>query len=169
MIKADGFTLLELIFTVLITSFLFTIAIPGFHTFILNNQLITQANTVLGSLALARSEALKRGRRVTVCASSDAIHCSDSWHSGWIVFTDTDDNNIVGSADTVVRIYDALPPGSTLIGNTPVSSTITFNARGRSVAGTLFLCDRRGADHARSIVIAATGRSRIDAADRCGS
>lgn len=165
--RTDGFTLLELIFTVLITAFLFGIAIPGFHTFILNNRLITQANTILGSLTLARSEALKRGHQVNVCASSDKIHCKDSWHNGWMVFVDADDDDAVDEGDTLIRSYDGLPAGTTLIGNTPVREKITFNARGRSGAGTLFLCDQRGTGHARGIVIAATGRSRISAASRC--
>jgi type IV fimbrial biogenesis protein FimT len=143
--------------------------IPGFQTFTLNNRLVTQANTVLSSLTLARSESLKRGRQVSVCASGNGTGCTDGWHSGWVIFVDIHGDGEINGDDRIIRIYEALSAGYTLIGNTPVSKRITFDARGRSGAGTLFLCDQRGVTYARGIVVAATGRSRIIDADRCSA
>jgi type IV fimbrial biogenesis protein FimT len=167
--KSAGFTLLELIFTVSIASFLFGVAVPSFQALILNNRMVTQANTVLGSLILARSEALKRGRQVSVCASSDGSSCGNNWTNGWIVFLDIDGNGKFEPGDQIIRVYEALTGDSKLLGNGPVSQRITFNARGRSGAGTLMLCDHRGAEYGRGIVIAATGRSRISDIDDCGA
>lgn len=165
--KSAGFTLLELMFTVFIASLLFGVAVPSFKTFVLNNRLATQANTVLSSLKLARSEALTRGRQITTCASDNHQSCTGIWHNGWIVFVDGNGDGHVDAEDKILKVYDALSGSSTLQGNTPVSSRITFNARGRSGAGTLYLCDERGAQYSRGITIAATGRSRIKDATQC--
>ncbi|NOY67755.1 MAG: prepilin-type N-terminal cleavage/methylation domain-containing protein [Gammaproteobacteria bacterium] len=71
----SGFTLIEVMMVIVLGSIIITLAIPGFRSFIQNNRIVTQTNGLVTSLILARSEAIKRGTRVSVCASSD----SSSW------------------------------------------------------------------------------------------
>lgn len=83
-----GFTLLELIVVVAITAIMVTIGIPSFLDNIRNNRLTTQANTFVGVLNLARSEAIKHGVRVTLRRSTNGSSCNtesakdSQWESG---------------------------------------------------------------------------------------
>lgn len=105
-----GFTLLELITTVTVAAILMTVAVPSFFNTMRNSRAAANANELVTALSIARSEAIRRGARVTVCRSSNGTTCSlgagASWASGWLVFVDT-----IGS-DTAAPNAD---PGATNI------------------------------------------------------
>jgi len=67
----------------------------------------------VAALAYARSEAVKRGRPVTVCASSNGSDCNSSqWEKGWIVFTD--DTGTAGKrdgSDQVLKVFGRVSGG----------------------------------------------------------
>lgn len=70
-----------------------SIAGPSFMDLIRQNRLTTQTNGLMAALAIARSEAVKRGTPVTVCpvAAADEDQCSGAadWAAtGWIVISD---------------------------------------------------------------------------------
>ena len=105
---ARGFTLIELIVTLAVLAIVLAIAIPGFQDFLRRNRVAAETNNLTSALAIARSEAVKRAQRVTVCGVADPSagtpECTDdAWSSGWIVFVDTGD---VGDAtgDTILRV-----------------------------------------------------------------
>jgi type IV fimbrial biogenesis protein FimT len=90
--QARGFTILELMITVAVLAILVGVGNPSFQDMMRRNRLAAQTNQLLGTLAFARSEAVKRGVRVTVCPTNDAQDaCSDDgrWaQNGMIIFTD---------------------------------------------------------------------------------
>ena len=87
----NGFTLLELIITVAVISIVMAIAVPSMTAFTKNDRLTTNINTLIGHLALARSEAVKRSQQVAVCISNNTVSCTGGdWHDGWIVYIDAD-------------------------------------------------------------------------------
>lgn len=93
--KQSGFTLVELMITLAIAAILLTIGVPSFNTLMQNSRLTTSTNDLIGALNLARSEAVTRELRVTVCKSADQATCNTSvtgWQQGWIVFTDENSN-----------------------------------------------------------------------------
>ena len=113
-----GFTLIELIVTLAVVSIVLVTGIPALNSMSINNRLSAQNNNILGSLNLARSEAIKRGRVTTICASSDSATCDTTeWKSGWIVFLDTNRNAILESAsnDVMLRIEPKLAGRITLV------------------------------------------------------
>ena len=102
-----GFTLVELMVVVAVMAILAAIAAPSMTGLINANRLSGQAGELSATMQLARSEAVRRNARVTVCPSSDGSSCasSTSW-TRWIVLgaanaTDTAevirDNSVVGS------------------------------------------------------------------------
>jgi type IV fimbrial biogenesis protein FimT len=85
--RQTGFTIIELMVSLLVLSILFAAAVPSFREFTRNNRVIAAQNDLITAINLARSEALKRSSPVTVCASEDGENCSDDtdWSKGWIV------------------------------------------------------------------------------------
>jgi type IV fimbrial biogenesis protein FimT len=115
MMKIRGFTLIELLITVAISAILLAVAAPGFQDLIVNNKMATQTNDLVSDLALARSEATKRGKRITVCTSTSGTACTaSSWSNGRIVFIDNDGNGTVDAGDVVLRVTGALTGSNTL-------------------------------------------------------
>ena len=92
--NSTGFSLLELMVVLTILSVLFGLGIPSLHKIIATNRASSQINSLVGSLALTRSEAIKRGKRITLCQSLDQIKCetSGNWAQGWLGFTDDNKN-----------------------------------------------------------------------------
>lgn len=159
-----GFTIIELMITLAVIGVALTLAAPGFGRFIRDQQVTTQTNDFLTSLNLARSEALKRGDAVSVCASDDGATCSgnNDWDAGWIVFTDAGPN--VGTVDggageSVLRVHAGFEAGTTL---TADGGAAFVRFLGDGLAGTRddftltpSECD---GDQVRSIDLSATGR-----------
>jgi len=164
-IKLRGFTLVELIITLSIAAILAAIAAPSFASIIQNNRMATQYNELLASLTLARSEAIKRGQRVSVCQSSTGNSCGGSatnWHAGWLVFvdTDSDDNRDVG--EEILRVNASLSGGNTLAFGT-TRTRVAYASDGLAVGnsnGTFTLCDARGDASSRGLLVSTTGRAR---------
>ena len=108
-----GFTLVELMVTLVIAAILLTAGVPSFTTLIKNNRLTTSTNELVGALTLARSEAVKRGLRVTVCKSADQASCDTSgtgWQQGWIVFTDENNSGTYNPTGTPAGAWPLARP-----------------------------------------------------------
>ena len=195
--KQTGFTLIELMFTIVVLAVLLGIGVPNFRDFIRNSRLSAAANDLLADVNLTRSEAVKRRVPVTLCKSTDGAACDTSTSSAfsrWIVFVD-DANPAATSANDGNSAVDT---GEVVLKDTRISTEITTAAGdGRRIvylpsgfpnAGTterltrLVLCDSRGSaissggvSSARGVSISATGRAvvsrdkaKIDAATTSG-
>lgn len=169
--RQRGFTLIELIITVAIAAILLAIGVPSFQEMMRNNRVAAHTNDLLSSLNLVRSEAIKRGVRVSLCKSSDGLSCATTgdWTQGWIVFVDTDNDATVDAGENILRVHGALTGGDTLVGSTDVSNYISYSPDGvaRLIAGTelaagttmsFSLCS---ASHVNAVEISRTGRSRM--------
>lgn len=144
-----GFTLIELLMTVTIAAIVLTLGVPSFQESIRNNRLTTQANDLISTFNLARSEAIKRRLNIVVCASSDQSSCTaSSWAQGWIV---RDQNN------NLIRAFGPMK-GSVIVTDGGVAQ-ITYNQNGflTGAGAALRLCDGAG-KAGREIAVSATGR-----------
>jgi len=85
--RQRGMTLVELMFTIFIMAVLAMLAVPSFRDASLGSRLAATANSLHGSIQIARSEAIKANAPITLCASSDGLECADAgdWDQGWIV------------------------------------------------------------------------------------
>ena len=106
--RTTGFTLIELLVGIAVLAIVLAAAVPGFQVLVNGNRLAAAANEMVGSLQSARMEAIRRNRRVVVCASADAnagtaATCADAGANGWITFVDNDRNGAFGAGDTLLR------------------------------------------------------------------
>jgi type IV fimbrial biogenesis protein FimT len=167
-LKLLGFTLIELMVTVSIAAIVLTLGVPGYTQMIQNNRMSAQANEFVAFLNLARSEAVKRGVRVTLCKSADRATCSNSgaWDQGWIVIVDGN-NNATADEGAPLAVHASLETSS-LSGNSLVSSYVSFIGAGVTQltggafqAGTFTLCAGVSGIEGRSIAVSRTGRITV--------
>src|ERR1700677_1609484 len=103
--RGAGFTLVEVVITMAVAAILLTIAVPSFRYVTNSNRIAGELNGLVGDLQFARAEAIKEGRTVTVCVSTDGNTCANTtaWQSGWIVFSDPNDVGVHDAGETIFR------------------------------------------------------------------
>lgn len=169
-----GFTLIELMVGVAIMAVLLMVGVPSFQSAVASSRLTTSTNDVVSALALARTEAIRRGTRVTVCKSANATACTTAgnWAQGWIIFIDTTRGSADASVDSgeVILASNAATSGNIVMaGTAEVPNFVSFASDGQaklmngaSQAGTLRVCSTAAAlpdtRRARDIAITASGR-----------
>lgn len=120
-----GLTLIELLITLVVVAILLAIATPNFRTQIINNRTVAMGETLTNTLNFARTEALKRKARVTVCGSSNGTSCNTgNWTLGMIVVADgaATDTAIAPVVSEVLRVVEPFESGSSIA----VSNSKTF-------------------------------------------
>lgn len=106
---ARGFTLIELMVAVAIVSIGLAVALPSFRGFSIRQQVIQTGNELVADLALARTEALRRGVRVELRANAGG------WNTGWSVVPDANRDGIIDANDgDPLRVRTNLPKDFTL-------------------------------------------------------
>ena len=183
--RQQGFTLWELMMTLVVAGILLSLAVPSFQDFQRSNALASVANDFVTGALLARSEAVKRQAPVTLCTTDDPAAstptCTASSSGAFVVFVDengngdltdsTDGNATIDSDDELVVLRSGAAGGRISVWvDTPF---VTYGANGfpRPGSGTRFLfCDERGTgaaaggqSAARLMVIDPTGRGSIRA------
>ncbi len=78
----QGFTLIELMVALAVAGIVLVVGLPGLKSLIQNNRLTTSTNHLVGSLYLARAEAVARNQPVSVCANDPV---TGDWSRGWFV------------------------------------------------------------------------------------
>lgn len=168
--RVQGFTLLEVMVTLAIAGILVAIGVPGLTTFIANNRMVSQVNTMVGIMNAARVEAIAQRRTVTVCGSADGVACNGSWSNNWIAFIDRNGdgtiNTTVPAAATDDVVIRAVAVQSKLsVALLPSTKTnVQFNTQGFTadgVGGTFRFCDGRGDTYARGAILLASGRIAV--------
>lgn len=169
--REKGFTLVELLITIVVVSILLSTAVPSIMQMIKNNRVTTQANKLVTAIQLARNEAVKRGSRSTICAANTALDdCSGStdWSGGWIVFSnlgndlsaDTGTDTCLDSEDCLMRSSDGVG-SSTLTGD---GSAIHFLPTGLTDNGPVTFtlkADDCKYEQERSIIVTLQGHTTI--------
>lgn len=100
-----GFTLTELMITLVLVVIAAAVAVPSFWELLRGNEVTSRTNLLVTSLSFARNEAVQRGMPVSICASTNGSTCSGStnWNTGWIIFTDEGTTGVVDNGDSVLR------------------------------------------------------------------
>lgn len=154
--QLSGFTLYELLMTMLVIGVVLAIGVPNMTTFTANNRITATANDLHAAFQMARSEAARTKSNVTICASDNPMEedsgCGGSWANGFIVFLDTNfdiTRDVVN--EPVLRASSGIATGVNLR-VTDDASYFMYAAtgmgrteiNGTSPVSQIFICDERG-------------------------
>jgi type IV fimbrial biogenesis protein FimT len=152
----QGFTLYELMITVMVVAVVLTFGIPNLTAFTQNSRMTATANDLHAAFQMARSEAARARTNITICASADPMgagsDCDGTWDQGYIVFIDDDGNRArAGANETVLRAHPAADSGVMLrIANNASYFMYASTGLGRLDTGgnpavsQIVVCDQRG-------------------------
>jgi type IV fimbrial biogenesis protein FimT len=174
-----GFTLYELLTTMLIVGVVLAYGIPNMAEFRQNGRMTSTANDLHSSFHLARSEAARAKTNITICASADSMTaiptCGGELEAGWVVFEDRDGDIVVDAGEPIIRRFPATATG-VIVNTIGPDDYFSFAATGLgrgNVTGTaplsvMILCDVRGnvtaaggKSAARALVVTPLGRAAV--------
>ena len=165
----SGFTFIELLVTLAVVAIMLAMTVPGFQAMLTGNAIASLSNEFVAALHLTRSEAIKRGTRVTLCKSANSTApvpvCGGSdWQDGWIIFVDS--SAPLGQfnvSEVIIQRHEALPEDVTL---TATAGTVTdyvsniesgaLRQAGGAIQSGAFSLSRQGSN--RTISLIGTGR-----------
>jgi type IV fimbrial biogenesis protein FimT len=129
--RLRGFTLIELLITIALAGILMTVAAPSMTRMIGANRVQSEVSGFVNDMQFARSEAIKEGQPVSVCASGDGSTClaANTWQKGWIVFPDPNGNGAVDTGEAALRVRPALRGNDTFVAS-PTTTAVIFNREG---------------------------------------
>ncbi|MBX3692088.1 GspH/FimT family pseudopilin [Dokdonella sp.] len=122
--RPRGFTLLELLITIAVVAILAGLALPSFREFRIRMNVSDATNGLVHALSLARTEAVKRGRPMSV----EPVVAG--WSSGWVVRCYACAGN-PPTSDEQVSEFNKDPQYAV----TSSAATVEFNAAGALVGG----------------------------------
>lgn len=137
--RRRGYTLTEVLVVVAITGILAAYAVPSFNQFSQKTLIEKQVSSLNSAIRLTRSEAVKRGQRVTLCPSLDpesvVPQCAGAgadWSRGWVIFTDEGAVlNQVDNDETVIYVQPEFRGSGGITNN--ARAAISFQPSGLAV------------------------------------
>ena len=158
----SGNSLLQLLISLAITAILVGLSVPSFQRLLVELQLQTHYQVLLSAVLLARSEAISRRQRVSLCQSDQQRQCDKrkTWHTGWIIFVDSNRNNRRDTGEPLIGTQQALA-STTLHFNR--RTRIAFHPTGIAVGGsngTFIFCDPRDPNAGKGMILSNIGRIR---------
>lgn len=161
----SGFSMVEVLVVLAVAGILLAAAAPSLMSLVHDNRIGTRINLLLADLHLARLEAIKRNQEVVVCRSSDGAQCSRStdprtdWSIGRIIYVNTDEDDKRDPGEPLLQVRPAAPETMRLHFNQ--WWRVVYRSDGGARNGTFTLCDFRGTEHGRALILYYTGRPRI--------
>lgn len=159
-----GITLIELLTVIAIIAITLGLGIPGVSAIIQTNRMASAINTLTGSFALARSEAVTRNQEIVICKSRDGVLCTNKggWEQGWIIFADNNGNERRDKEEPRFRVQDALPPGIEISFSAFHSDHYVFYwATGfTDMNGTFIFCQQNRPELTKGLILSKVGRLR---------
>jgi len=155
-----GFTLIELMVSVSVTSILATIALPNFSEFIIKMRVDNEISHLHRMLLITRNAAINSGQKAIICPLDNNSQCSTQWQNELSVFIDVNNNKMLDANENVIKIRAAITIEDKLVygkGRTKITFKPTGQLSGLA-NGTFRYCPQNYKNHSRGIVIARSGR-----------
>lgn len=171
-----GLTLVELGVTLAIASIMVALAAPYMSQLLTGRATDSQAEEMVTALRLARSEALKRGGEVSLCASSTTTAASPScsgaadWVNGWVTYYEYGvPDGSIGANEAKVHVY---PPAKGVKAVNATAAFVTFSRNGQLLGGGgaatfkfVPLKDNTSKGYTRTVCVNQQGRVSLNKGD----
>ena len=165
--RERAFTIIELMIAVALTGILLSMAVPALSSFTQNSRQTGAINDLVSTIHLARSTAITTNSRVTVCTSSSGNDCElVAWDQGWIAFSDANSDQSVNLGETIHSAGAGVEELGIQSGD--FAQFLMYRPNGRAMnasvntnSGEFTICDQRGDDYAKVLIIDLSGRPRV--------
>lgn len=124
---ARGFSLVELMVTIAVLTILISVGVPMYGQFTQGSAVSTGTSELVGSLNLARSEAVARRASVRI---EQLGGTAGDWSDGWQIVLDAD--------DSLIRVVQGVDKGVVGITETSDATELVFDREGRVSANAEF-------------------------------
>lgn len=171
--RRRGFTLVELMATLVVMAILTALALPSFNGPLVGMRLSANASEFVDAISAARSEAQRMRSVVVICPRSSTGACAPSpanWNSGWLIFVDSNGDDAFAATETRVRVHEPLDSRTSMaeakmanIRIDPTGATIGITTGFR----TIKLSDSSTRSVARYVVLGRAGRARVLTETEC--
>jgi type IV fimbrial biogenesis protein FimT len=150
--KNKGFTLVELIITLLIGSLLLAWGVPEYRELKARRMVTDITNDIVTSFTQARAEAVRYGNNVEVSPNG-------TWQDGWTITSigvDGNDDEILAVQDPIDTVVEIAQTGA-------LNGNVVFNSIGGLEGGLVgeFTLKHTVSEISRSVVIGLSGSARV--------
>ena len=161
--ELSGMTMTEALIVLAVVGALAALALPSMTVFLENGQLSADTNDLFASLLLARSEAVTRNSRVTLCKidPADLTDCDSTsdWQAGWLAYVDDDSDGVLDAGEDIVDTYTGMGATSVVTSAAFTNAISYFPSGTANSNGSFIVCVNSSI--ASEIFINATGRPRV--------
>lgn len=163
---SSGFTLIELMITILILTIIIAITAPYFSSMLARMESKKISTSLQAILRDARHHAFTQRKRIAICGSHDGITCdAQAWSTGLLIFHDTTANRIREAHEDIYQFIRLnLKYGNLDWKGFGVSKNIVFQpdtGLPRGSNGSFYYCANQ-TENTRRIVVSPMGHSRIE-------
>ncbi|GEN26738.1 hypothetical protein HVA01_03840 [Halovibrio variabilis] len=161
--SAGGFTLLELLITLLLVGIMAAWGLPNFQALGERTAQTSAVNRLQSAFALARNTAISQRRQMTICpATQDHTACDDQWSHALLIVKGDKTESI--QADDILRVVPAQQ--NTEVAYSRGWSRIRYSTLGYTSGynGSFSICSGNGGEgsQGKKLVLSQLGRLRID-------
>ena len=159
-----GFTLIEFLVVIAITSILASVSIPSYSSYMSARKIQMTQHNIFSTLILMRLQAITHAQSLVMCSSLDQVTCSydsdiEDWRAGWIVFVDLNENKKRDPENEEILILESKNDTQNIKWNR--GGYLSYNYEGRvNQNGSFFICalNNPNDQQSRSIIINRVGR-----------
>lgn len=155
-IYSRAFSLLELLVVLGIVTIMLLIAVPNWQNFLTQNRATTGINKMVQELALARTEAIRRGDNATLCQNAPPHTAATDWSLG---------QTLADAHGKILRQFSAIPKGDRLIWQSSLgkNNCITATPLGvlASQQGSFSYCPLGKPKNALALIVTESGGTSI--------
>ena len=161
--RIGGFTLIELMVTLVIISIMVSLGVPAMSALVERSQFKAETSKIHRAISLTRSNAVYRSEAVSLCPLNSSQTCGADWNGQLSVFSDSNSNGELDHGETILYSIPAIAGDSPLERAHSRNSPITFRPDGSAFGfnGTMSICLSGVTELSATVIVSSVGRIRI--------
>lgn len=160
--RAQGFTLLEILITLVIVSLMVSIGVPSMQRLTEEHKVRSDLRLLHRTFALAHANAVVTGQHVTLCPLNTGKRCQNDWSGALVMFIDVNDNRVLDEGE--VRLSELAALSDERISRSyGARSAVTFDPLGSAFGhnATLKYCFDGSSMLGGTLIVSGPGRIRL--------